>query len=175
MTARAANDVWAVGNTADGSKGAPLLQHWDGKIWTTAKAPALPWADVQLTAVTSVGDQVWAAGFAKKEFGNPVDGHPVMLRWDGKEWQNVKTPDMTSWIYGVAPDGQGGVIATGYSQGAEAVLLRAQGSTVTKEPTPVAGEATALAAGSAAGTKTSWIVGSIGTADGKESGLALHS
>jgi len=59
-----AKDVWAVG-TYSGADGVfhPLIEHWNGHHWTTARIKGMRTADGILTSVTSApGEGIWATG-----------------------------------------------------------------------------------------------------------------
>jgi hypothetical protein len=64
VAARAANDVWAVGNAvAAGGYGQTLTMHWDGSAWTLVPGvnPSTSQNDFVRVAVTQ--DAAWAVGF----------------------------------------------------------------------------------------------------------------
>jgi len=48
----AGNNVWAVGDQAQGSSFIPLIEHWDGASWSVTPSPKLPQGS-QLTGVTA--------------------------------------------------------------------------------------------------------------------------
>jgi hypothetical protein len=65
VAARAADDVWAVGQTVASSGDdftvTPLLLHWDGTAWSRVGAPVDE--DASLSAVTAIpGGGLWAVG-----------------------------------------------------------------------------------------------------------------
>jgi hypothetical protein len=83
-------DVWAAGIAASeagifGSGDRALIEHWDGEAWSVAKT--LP-ADSRLVRVLSVSaDDAWAVGST----GSPGSFGPLVLRWDGADWNEVST------------------------------------------------------------------------------------
>jgi hypothetical protein len=169
-------DTWAVGRYDDGTKGSAYILHWQDDKWTIADAPALDAPDVDLTGVVASGDNLYAAGFTKKTFGDPMSATPVLLTSDGTKWTQVKGPDTTAWIYGVGPDGHDGVLLTGYTQRGEGVVLRGDGQTVTPETGPVTDDSSSLyAVACAPGSTTAWVVGAKGEGDSALQGLAAHT
>lgn len=87
------SDVWAVGNTSDGSgtTASSLIEHWDGTSWSVVPAP--PGAPAQLTGVTgSSSSSVWAVGGS------------TILFWNGTSWTTLSgaDPDSSSTLLGVS-------------------------------------------------------------------------
>jgi hypothetical protein len=79
----AANDVWAVGETARGVS-RPLVEHWDGAAWRVVPAPTSPSGYTTLYGVDAVtADDIWAVGTA----GN----HSFAIHWNGERWRRVST------------------------------------------------------------------------------------
>jgi hypothetical protein len=105
VSAVAADDVWAVGDFADGTGTHPLIEHWDGSTWTIVHARGMG-RQTYLTAVSAVtADDVWASGLAYR----PKGGVPVAEHWDGTRWR-LTSP---ARVPGSADDSFGGVVATG--------------------------------------------------------------
>src|SRR5438034_7931616 len=50
----AANDVWAVGQAANGSTYGTMIQHWNGTAWSIAFSPNIPGFSNILQAITVV-------------------------------------------------------------------------------------------------------------------------
>jgi hypothetical protein len=88
-------DAWAVGQYAD-SVGGPLrilVEHWDGKTWSTVPAPNPSEAENGLEDVAASGPRdVWAVGYSV------VGTHATTLveHWDGQQWSIVPTSDLSS-------------------------------------------------------------------------------
>jgi hypothetical protein len=84
------NDVWAVGQYfTDKNEGEPLIEHWDGQVWTR-----LPGRGV-LHAVAAAGPgNVWAVGLN------------TIQHWNGRDWQEarlvISPTNATYELYGVA-------------------------------------------------------------------------
>lgn len=109
VSAVAANDIWAVGNTLhqpdpeSDPVSSPLSEHWDGTSWRVVPTPDSPhgW-DTELRSVAAVsGGDVWAVG-AGGAYGN------FIVHWDGTLWARAvtSTPRNASWDAVTAlPDG----------------------------------------------------------------------
>src|SRR5205814_4594725 len=86
VSARAANDVWAVGereiDTATGAVLYPLVEHWTGSAWTAMTA--VPGA--ALYGVDGLAaNEVYAVGM-DRTFS------PYVMHWDGASWSVVPSP-----------------------------------------------------------------------------------
>ena len=94
VTARAANDVWAVGQ--DGvNEAQPIIEHWDGTSWSLVTGVALPTgATALLTGVTTTSDgSVWAVGAVQ----TPIQPEGVartafVERFSGGTWKSLPVP-----------------------------------------------------------------------------------
>ena len=89
----AANDIWAVGGSASGSRVAnPLTEHWDGAAWTIVPAPQPPGTVVSLGAVSAFSStDVWAVG------SSAIGNGPLKTfteHWDGTQWSVVPSPSL---------------------------------------------------------------------------------
>ncbi|HEX9539536.1 MAG TPA: hypothetical protein VGA04_15340 [Streptosporangiaceae bacterium] len=85
----AGNDVWAVGDQAQGSSVNTLIEHWDGTRWSVVPSPKLPKGS-QLGGVTAPAtDNAWAVGLA----GGSPDA--LVEHWDGTRWSVVSSPAFT--------------------------------------------------------------------------------
>ena len=72
--ARAADDVWAVGERG-------LVAHWDGFQWTK---PAVPITTTLSGVWAAAADDVWAVG-----------SRGMLLHYDGRHWSTVDQPMLT--------------------------------------------------------------------------------
>lgn len=109
----AADDVWVVGGSVDGTGVPAAIAHYDGQAWTpidTGDLPPHPLFKIWGTAT----DDVWAVG-----------GEGTALHYDGSEWTAASTPTRARLIavWGAAPDD---VYAVGGL--AAGVVLRFDGS-----------------------------------------------
>jgi|GEM_PF-577843 len=84
------SDVWTVGYTA-GSPSRTLIQHWNGKDWSTIPSPNVGTEDNRLNGVAALSaNDVWAVGY----YGDGPSSKTLTLHWDGKEWKVVSNPDV---------------------------------------------------------------------------------
>jgi hypothetical protein len=120
VTAVGRDDVWSVG-TLSTSNGATLpgrlvIQHWNGRIWSSVTAPAL---QGELAGVTARSpDDVWAVGDIADTTGPTPAGGTLTLHWDGSAWSRVASPNGASGsslltAVGATPGG-GDVWAAGF-------------------------------------------------------------
>ncbi|MEU3663819.1 hypothetical protein AB0E77_29365 [Streptomyces sp. NPDC032940] len=100
VSARSADDVWAVGwvqvvdsetptpdkpgGTTQESHNEALVQHWDGDAWRIVPVPGA--ASLSVESVAAVGaDDVWVSGYTEED-------QPVTLHHDGGIWTRVPVP-----------------------------------------------------------------------------------
>lgn len=90
-----ASDIWAVGSWGDFGPGdgpVPLIEHWNGTVWSIVPSPVLPIPranqGAQLYSVTAVSaSDVWAVGY----IGVATHGS-LILHWNGARWTRVPAP-----------------------------------------------------------------------------------
>jgi hypothetical protein len=89
--ARAANDVWAVGDDSSSTKPlATLILHWTGAKWNQVASPDPGAAGNELTAVSAdSATDAWAVGTILAS-GGVTD--TLILHWNGKSWSQVSSP-----------------------------------------------------------------------------------
>jgi hypothetical protein len=87
-----ADAVWAVGSATGG----PLVEYWDGTDWRLITTPRQAPTPEAVTALSP--SDVWAVG---------TGGLDQAMNWSGSRWQQVATPDVTSFgqLSGVAAAG----------------------------------------------------------------------
>ncbi|MEU9065764.1 hypothetical protein AB0D60_02570 [Streptomyces sp. NPDC048306] len=100
VSARTADDVWAVGwlivvdsevpnpnkpgGTIQETHAEAMLQHWDGEAWHLVPVPDA--ASLWTYSVTALADDdVWVSGYT-------MDDRPAMLHYDGSSWSRVPVP-----------------------------------------------------------------------------------
>jgi hypothetical protein len=88
VDARAANDVWAVGEQAfdDPGDGTPLVEHWNGRRWRLVYTPVGTGVLNEVAAIAP--DNAWAVGAAR--------GRALIEHWDGAAWRKVPSPNVGS-------------------------------------------------------------------------------
>ncbi|MET9556099.1 hypothetical protein [Streptomyces sp. NPDC006645] len=100
VSARASDDVWAVGwlivvdseepdpdkpgGTIQQTHAEALVEHWDGKAWHIVPVPDA--TSLWTNSVTALADDdVWVSGYTSED-------RPVMLHYDGASWSRVPVP-----------------------------------------------------------------------------------
>ena len=81
---------WAVGGI-DGatSKGAPLVEHWNGLRWSVEPSPN-PSNDSLLSAVScSSSNSCWAVGVADDASSIAGVAKPLLVHWNGQSWSRA--------------------------------------------------------------------------------------
>jgi hypothetical protein len=95
VSAAAANDVWAVGSSHNGSLPTrTLIEHWDGTQWSIVLSPSpdTQFNELRGVAVLSTED-AWAVGYrggTKNE--TPIE--TLILHWDSTSWSQVASPNI---------------------------------------------------------------------------------
>lgn len=168
VSARGADDVWAVGYA--GRLGGParaIALHFDGRDW---RQPALDLDRAQQSALFGVADG-WAVGYTWAAGRRRA----LALRWTGQDWQRVPVAvsDEDTQLRGVAVL-SGGVWAVGYSvdRGVDTALLTSfDGAAFVEEapPTPPADT------GNIAGTAVTAIAASPDTGEVWAVGCLAHN
>ncbi len=92
LFAQAADNVWAVGyeGTPIAFAYDPLIEHWDGTVWTKVEGARLPSG---ATGGQNIMHDVWASSATDAwAVGNLALGlgHPLLEHWDGTTWTLVK-------------------------------------------------------------------------------------
>ncbi|MDT0613153.1 hypothetical protein [Streptomyces lancefieldiae] len=100
VSARASDDVWAVGwlivvdsevphpdkpgGTIQETHAEAMIQHWDGEAWHLVPVPDE--TSLWTYSVTALADDdVWVSGYTSED-------KPVMLHYDGSSWSRVPVP-----------------------------------------------------------------------------------
>ena len=110
-----ATDIWAVGQSQNGTSGIPstLSEYWDGTSWSIVTSPAGPGLQNGLLGVTAVSSSdVWAVG----DSGSGT----LIEQWDGTSWTVVPSPSpagtLANPLFGVAAVSATDIWAVGQSQ-----------------------------------------------------------
>ncbi|MEU5950717.1 hypothetical protein [Streptomyces sp. NPDC047525] len=99
----AADDVWAAGATDSSA----AVSHWNGKAWQQTVVNGFPRSAVSSVLAVSP-TEVWAGGtdgFVGGPPGKPIP--PLLVRFDGQEWNRVTTPADFGFISSLAPAASG--------------------------------------------------------------------
>lgn len=92
LSARAADDVWAVGSLGSPAARAsrPFALHWDGAQWHESTGiPDVGWAEFR-GVYAAAPDSVWAV--ADFQNNDTVNEPAVFLHFDGTGWRTVPVP-----------------------------------------------------------------------------------
>jgi hypothetical protein len=113
VSARASNDVWAVGT--EGTWGTPLNEHWDGSAWKFFPGPKIPdgfFVNVSTVSINPTNpNDVWAVGtYWNKTYDLPVASFAE--HWNGSAWKaSSNVPGIQ--LYGVSTVSDGEAWAVG--------------------------------------------------------------
>ena len=85
-----ASDIWAVGTTTSASSSSgyqPLIEHWNGTVWSLSSNPAISGRLFSVAAI-SVND-AWAVGWSSA----PNVTQTLTEHWNGTQWSIVSSPN----------------------------------------------------------------------------------
>jgi len=132
----AANDVWTVGQAANGSTYNTLVEHWNGVAWSIVPSPNVAGSSNVLEAISVVSaNDIWAVGYSTdSNFNN----HSLTIHWNGATWSIVPTPGVNDDIlFGVDAVASNDVWAVGKSfQEAKTLTIHWNGSNWSIVPSP---------------------------------------
>ena len=132
----AANDVWTVGQAANGNTYKTLVEHWDGTAWSIVPSPNVAGNSSILEAISVVSaNDIWAVGYSSDSSFN---NHPLTIHWNGTTWSIVSSPSVNDDIlFGVDAVASNDVWAVGRSQSeARTLTLHWNGSVWSVVPSP---------------------------------------
>ena len=115
--ARAANDVWAVGDDSSSSTPlATLILHWNGTKWSQVSSPTPVNSYLNLAGVSAISaSDAWAVGTYYNNTTNTYD--TLTLHWNGSSWSEVSSPNPDAAgenrLNAVSADGANDVWAVG--------------------------------------------------------------
>lgn len=166
VSARASNDVWAVGTQGFGASGS-LTMHWDGTGWSVIPNPNPPPNELMLlSGVAAVAaNDVWAVGQASNY---SVPGlRSIIMHWDGVAWSfyNLGTSSNYETLNGISAGSKNDIWAVGAQwliEGATSqwpLTMHWNGSTWSRMPTPDTGTDSNLADVSVLPSGEAWAVG----------------
>jgi hypothetical protein len=147
VSARSANDIWAVGSfsAAQGtnSNSFTLTMHWDGSAWTIVPSPnpAAPTpagVSQALNGVVEISpNDAWAVGNTTDITGF-VGAKPIAMHWNGTAWSVSTLPDLGTGgtLASVTASSATSVWAAGLPGGTTSVL-HWNGTSWAPETTPV--------------------------------------
>jgi hypothetical protein len=132
----AANDVWTVGQAANGNTYKTLVEHWNGAAWSIVPSPNVVGSSSVLTALSVVAaNDIWVVGYSTDS--NFVN-RSLTIHWNGATWSIVPTPTVNDDIlFGVDAVASNDVWAVGRSQQeARTLTLHWNGSAWSVVPSP---------------------------------------
>jgi hypothetical protein len=147
VSARAANDIWAVGNftTIKGTNSSTftLTMHWNGSAWMIVPSPnpAIPTptgVNQSLNGVVEISpNDAWAVG-GTSDLTGFQPAKPITLHWNGTAWSVATLPNLGSGggLSSVTASSTASVWAAGPAGGTTSVL-HWNGTSWTPETTPV--------------------------------------
>jgi hypothetical protein len=165
VTARAADDVWAVGQ--DGvNESQPIIEHWNGTAWSVVTGAALPsGATALLTGVTTTSDgAVWAVGAVQKPLQPEGVARTAFIeRLSAGVWASLPVPATNPafnvTLNAVSAASPTDVWAVG-TQGGRALAEHWDGTAWSFVPTPtISGTSIVLKGVTAVGPHDAWFVG----------------
>jgi hypothetical protein len=123
VSAGAANNVWAVGVSANQT----LTLHWNGVSWSVISSPNVAYRGNFLGGVVVIAaNDVWAVGYAQRVVTDPTGEYEqyfpdtLAMHWNGSSWGIVASPNPSPVDYnifsGVAAAAPDDVWAVGYYQ-----------------------------------------------------------
>jgi hypothetical protein len=165
VVAPAATDVWAVGYSYDaGNTQHPLIEHWDGTVWTVVPGPSLGFGGNLISIAARTASDIWAVGAF---INNGGQEQPLTYHWDGTTWSNVSVTlaGFAGNLRGVAIVSSNDVWAVGSYQaaagGASIVLIMHWNGTFwDTDPTAMFGTTSSLQSVAAVSSTDVWMVGS---------------
>lgn len=165
VSARAANDIWAVGDFQSGGASSTLAEHWDGSSWQIVSTPnPNPGHVNSLSDVVALSaSEAWAVGTTE---GASAPTHTLIEHWSGGSWTVATSVDPGSTeneLVGIAAAAANNIIATGFSRsgaGRSTLVERWGGASWAQDTTPSPGTNENLLLGPAAVSATEfWAVG----------------
>ena len=111
----AANDVWTVGQAANGSTYSTLVEHWNGVAWSIVPSPNVAGNSNVLEAISVVSpNDIWAVGYSQDTNFNTFT---LTVHWNGTAWSIVPSPTVNDDIlFAVNAVASNDVWAVGKSQ-----------------------------------------------------------
>ncbi len=146
VAASSASSAWAVGSYSNGKARQTLILRWNAKAksWTRVPSPSPGGAahDSKLTSVAIVSAKdAWAVGYYQtaRDFRQTL-----ILRWNGKSWTQVPTPNPGgpshgNLLFGVTATSARNAWAVGYdttTSGATTLILRWNGKSWARASSP---------------------------------------
>jgi len=186
VSARAANDIWAVGyfTTLKGTNSSTftLTMHWDGSVWTIVPSPnpAVPTPTGVNQTVNGVVEispnDVWAVG-GTSDLTGFQPAKPIAMHWNGTAWSLTALSNLgNGGLTSVTASSPASVWAVG-SIGGSTSVVHWNGTSWTPETTPAGSDGPPIMTGVSAvhGSATEvWAVGFTLPSGGGYHTFAIH-
>ena len=167
VAATSAGSAWAVGFT--GSKA--LILRWNGTAWKRVPSPSPAFSERFFRGVAAVSARrAWAVGCSTCATASGFN-KPLIERWNGTAWKAVPSPSRTGGILsGVAATSARSAWAVGGTERGvgsgtriRTLILRWNGTTWKRVPSPSPGLRAGLSGVAATSARNAWAVGSTGS------------
>jgi hypothetical protein len=126
VSAISATDAWAAGTDQSGA----VVLHWNGTRWSSTGFPDRSLATVSSVAVAPDGS-AWLAGSVASD-----DGQALVEKWNGSDWQVVKTGLGAGSLSSVYVSASGDVWVGGANNSDQSVVGHEHGGKWTALPAP---------------------------------------
>jgi len=169
VAATSAGRAWAVGGTGIITK--PLIVRWNGTVWKRVSSPSPASSERFFRGVAAVSARrAWAVGCSTCATASGFN-KPLIEQWNGTAWKPVPSPSRTGGILsGVAATSARSAWAVGGTERGvgsgtriRTLILRWNGTTWKRVPSPSPGLRTALSGVTATSARSAWAVGSTGS------------
>ena len=147
------DNIWAAGTLG----AAPLVEHWNGRMWTQVQTPTLSGQTAAFNSILALSPtNVWGAGAAATTLILPLFEH-----WNGKVWTVVGSPNVSGFIQKLAGTGANDIWAVGYTTSfpAKPLIEHFNGTHWQQITAPFAGIGGQLFGVVALSTTNAWAVG----------------
>jgi hypothetical protein len=170
VAATSASDVWAVGGS-DGPPGKTTILHWNGTTWKRVPSPTPKGGGALFGVAATSAHNAWAVGCAGNCFQGFGGIKTLILHWNGTAWKRAPSPSpgTGSALSSVAATSGHNAWAVGctafcflHSAHPQTVILRWNGITWKRAPSPALARTGALNGIAATSASNAWAVGCAG-------------
>ncbi len=119
ISARAADDIWAVGQYVPTGSVTyqTLVEHWDGVQWVIVPSPNRVSGNLLTGVQAFAPNDVWAVGYDNDYNGSRYH-RTLTMHWDGTQWSIVSSPNgpgqTDNYLYAVSGVASDDLWAVGY-------------------------------------------------------------
>jgi hypothetical protein len=168
VAATSAGSAWAVGSTGILPK--TLIERWNGTAWKRVPSPSPAFSERLLRGVAAVSARsAWAVGCSTCATASGFN-RTLIERWTGTAWKSVLSPSPTGGILsGVAATSARSAWAVGGTERGTGIgarigtlILRWNGKTWRRVPSPSPGRRAGLSSVAVTSARSAWAVGTSG-------------